>query len=95
MATDAATAINVIVPDGFGYRLKIFSLQSGATSVPMKGDMAVYLVSMTTLSPAGEMPAGAEDVKVLADKVRNRAEYQAFNALKAAAAVKDDRSKYY
>ncbi len=96
-ATDMAYSSNSI-PGGFSdvdVIGQIFSLQNGQTSVPMKGDMAVYLATMATLSPAGEMPAGAEDVKALADKVRNRAEYQAFNALKAAAEVKDDRSKYY
>jgi parvulin-like peptidyl-prolyl isomerase len=74
---------------------RIFTLQSGQTSTPLKGDMATYMVSMTTLTPAGEMPAGVEDAKAAADRVRNRAEYQAFNALKEMAEVKDERSKFY
>ena len=73
----------------------IFALQNGQTSAPLKGDMAAYVVSMTTVTPAGEMPAGAEDLKSLTDRVRNRAEYQAFNAMKENAEVKDDRSKFY
>lgn len=73
----------------------IFALQNGQTSAPLKGDMAVYLVNMTTLTPAGEMPADNSEAKALADKVRSRAEYQAFNALKNAAKVKDERYKYY
>lgn len=73
----------------------IFTLQNGQTSAPLKGDMAVYVASMTTLTPAGEMPADAKDAKALVDKARNRAEYQAFNAMKNAAKVKDERYKYY
>ncbi len=74
---------------------KIFALQNGTTSAPLKGDQGVYVASMTTLTPAGEMPENAEDKKPLVDKVRNSAEYQAFNALKEMAHVKDDRSKFY
>ena len=79
-------------PDVIG---QLFSLKTGETSLPLKGDQAVYVASMTTLTPAGEMPAGGEDPKPLADKVRNRAEGQLFNALKEAANVKDQRSKFF
>lgn len=74
---------------------RVFALQSGTTSAPLKGDMGVYVVSMNTLTPAGEMPAGSEDRKPLEDRMRNRAEGQAFNALKEAAGVKDERYKFY
>lgn len=74
---------------------QIFTLQNGQTSNPLKGDQAVYVVNMTTLTAAGEMPAGAEDPKALADKVRNRAEGQLFNALKEAANVKDERYRFF
>ncbi len=73
----------------------IFGLENGATSGPLKGDMAVYVAHMNTLTAAGEMPEGAEDKKLLTDRVRNRATGQAFNALKEAADVKDNRSKFY
>ncbi|HEX2617412.1 MAG TPA: SurA N-terminal domain-containing protein, partial [Flavobacteriales bacterium] len=40
---------------------QVFSLQNGQTSVPLKGDLGVYVVNMTTLTPApAEMPQGAE-----------------------------------
>ncbi len=74
---------------------QIFTLQDGQASQPLKGDMAVYMASMTKLTPAGEMPDKGEDPKPLVDKVRSRAEYQVFNALKEAAKVKDERSKYF
>ena len=73
----------------------IFGLESGATSAPLIGDQAVFIAHMNTVNPAEEMPEGAEDRKALTDRVRNRANGQAFNALKEAADVKDNRSKFY
>ncbi|HMN04766.1 MAG TPA: peptidylprolyl isomerase [Flavobacteriales bacterium] len=73
----------------------IFGMANGTTSAPLTGDMAVYVVNMQTMTPAGEMPQGAEDVKTLTDRVRNRATGQVFNALKEAADVKDNRSQFY
>ncbi len=74
---------------------EIFALDSGATSAPLKGDMAVYVAHMNKLTPPSAMPEGAEDVKGLTDRVRNRAAGQLFNALKEKADVKDNRSKFY
>jgi len=74
---------------------EIFGLDSAATSAPLKGDMAVYVAHMNKLTAAGAMPEGAEDPKALTDRVRNRAAGQVFNALKEAADVKDNRSKFY
>ncbi|MCC6839503.1 MAG: peptidylprolyl isomerase [Flavobacteriales bacterium] len=73
----------------------IFALANGAVSAPMKGEMAVYVARMNTLTPAGDMPEGAEDLKMLTDRVRNRAAGQVFNALREAADVTDNRSQYY
>ncbi|MEO7081886.1 MAG: peptidylprolyl isomerase, partial [Flavobacteriales bacterium] len=58
----------------------IFGLQSGATSAPLKGDQAVYVAHMNTLTPAEVMPEGAEDLKQLTERVRSRANGQVFNA---------------
>lgn len=73
----------------------IFGLADGTTSAPLRGDIAVYVAHMQGHTPAGEMPEGAEDRKVLADRVRNRAAGQVFNALKEAANVEDNRSKFF
>ncbi|HRP81867.1 MAG TPA: peptidylprolyl isomerase [Flavobacteriales bacterium] len=73
----------------------IFALANGTTSAPFTGDMAVCVAQMGSLVPAGEMPAGAEDLKMLTDRVRNRAAGQVFNALVEGADVKDNRSQYY
>lgn len=74
---------------------RIFAVAPGQTSAPLKGDMAVYVANMTTLTPAGEQPADPNAAKPVADRFRNRAEGQAFNALKEAAGVKDDRSRFF
>jgi peptidyl-prolyl cis-trans isomerase D len=73
----------------------IFALANDATSAPLKGDMAVYVAHMKALTAPGGMPADAGDLKSLTDRVRNRADGQAFNALKEAANITDDRSKYF
>jgi peptidyl-prolyl cis-trans isomerase D len=73
----------------------IFGLDSAATSAPLKGDLAVYVAHMNRLTKAGEMPEGAENVKSVVDRVRNRAAGQALNALKEAAGIEDNRSKFY
>ncbi|MBP7515102.1 MAG: peptidylprolyl isomerase [Flavobacteriales bacterium] len=74
---------------------RVFTLANGQLSTPMKGDMAVYVASMTNLVAAGEMPENPDAAKPLTDKIRGRAEYQAFNAMKEAANIKDDRSKFF
>lgn len=73
----------------------IFAVQSGATSDPLKGDMGVYVVKMDSVAAAPEMPAGGDDLKAITDRVRSRAEYSAFNALKEMANVKDERNKIF
>lgn len=73
----------------------IFGLADGTTSAPLKGDMAVYVAHMHGLTPAGDMPEGAEDRKTLTDRVRNRASAQVFNALKEDANVEDNRSQFF
>ncbi len=86
------------IPGGFADQVavgKVFAVPAGSTGAPFAGDQAAYVVSMTTLTPAGEMPAGAEDPKMATDRVRNRAETQAFNALKEAADIKDERSRFF
>ncbi len=73
----------------------IFALKDDATSAPLIGEVAVYVAHMRKQDAAEKMPEGAEDLKVLTDRVRNRAAGQVFNALTEAADVKDNRSKFY
>lgn len=74
---------------------KIFALQSGETSVPLKGDNAVYVVSVTNVTPAGATEDLTVDRESLLRRVQSRAENGVFNALREAAGVKDDRSRFY
>lgn len=96
-ASDMALS-SMSIPGGFsdaGVIGRIFSIPTGQMGAPMKGDMAVYVANMTNLVAAGEMPENPEAAKPLTEKVRGRAEYQAFNAMKEAANIKDDRSKFF
>ena len=86
------------IPGGFSDPAvigRIFSIPAGQMGAPMKGDMAVYVANMTNLVAAGEMSENPEASKPLTDKVRSRAEYQMFNAMKEAANIKDDRSRFF
>lgn len=86
------------LPGGFAeYEVigKIFSLEGGQTSVPMAGDMGVYMVSMTSKTPAPEPQDLNIDKAGMVQRVRSRAEGALFNALKDAVGVKDERYKFY
>lgn len=75
---------------------EIFSLPANQVSVPLKGDVGVYVVKMNTVTPApAEMPKDAEDPKALTENMRRRAETLNFNALKEAAKVVDDRARFF
>lgn len=86
------------IPGGYAeYEVigKIFALQSGETSVPLKGDNAVYVVSVTSATPAAAADDLTVDRESLLRRVQSRAENGVFNALREAAGVKDDRSRFY
>jgi parvulin-like peptidyl-prolyl isomerase len=74
---------------------KIFALQNGQTSVPLKGDNAVYVVSMTNLTPAPEPGDVTTEKEGALGRLQSRVENGVFNALREAAGVIDNRSKYY
>lgn len=74
---------------------RIFALPAGQTSKPLVGETGVYVVNMGALTPAPEMTDAEGERKQVVDRVRARAEGQLFNALRTAADVKDERSKFY
>lgn len=74
---------------------RIFAMQNGTTSAPLKGDNGVYVVTMTTNTPAPEPTDVTADKATLLQRVQGRAENGVFNALREAAGVKDERSKVY
>lgn len=74
---------------------KIFALNNGQTSVPLKGETAVYVVSMTNRADApADGDASAEKASLLS-RMQSRAENGVFNALRDAAGVVDERYRYY
>jgi peptidyl-prolyl cis-trans isomerase D len=86
------------LPGGFSeYEVigKIFALENGQTSVPMKGDMGVYVVNMTNKTAAPEPQDLNIDKAGLVQRAQSRVDGGLFNALKEAVGVKDDRYKFY
>lgn len=86
------------IPGGYAeYEVigKIFALQGGQTSVPMKGDNAVYVVSMGSRNePPAEGDIAGEKGSLLG-RLQSRAENAVLNALREAAGVKDNRHLHY
>lgn len=74
---------------------RIFALRNGETSVPLRGDNAVYVVSVTNYTGPGEAGDLATDRETQLRRMQSRAENGVFNALRDAAGVKDDRSRFY
>jgi peptidyl-prolyl cis-trans isomerase D len=95
-ATDMAYS-NYSIPGGYAeYEVigKVFALRNGETSVPLKGDNAVYVVNVTNLTEAGEGDLTV-DRESLLRRLQSRAENGLFNALREAAGVQDNRSRFY
>ncbi|MCB0766611.1 MAG: peptidylprolyl isomerase [Flavobacteriales bacterium] len=74
---------------------RIFALENGQTSVPMKGETGVYVASMTNKTAAPEPQDLNVDKKGLLQRAQSRVDGQLFNALKEGANVKDERYKFY
>lgn len=74
---------------------KIFALNSGQTSVPLKGDGAVYVVSMTNRTDAPEPSDLAGDRSSMLSRLQARTENGVTNALREAAGVVDKRYLFY
>jgi peptidyl-prolyl cis-trans isomerase D len=74
---------------------RLFALENGQTSVPLKGENAVYVVSMTNKTPAGEATDLSAEKSSLLQRTQGRVDNGVFNALREAMGVKDNRSLYY
>jgi parvulin-like peptidyl-prolyl isomerase len=74
---------------------RIFAMPAGQTSKPMVGESGVYVVNMTGVTPAPAVADPEGEKRQLVERIRSRAEGQLFNALRTAATVKDERSKFY
>ncbi len=103
MGSSVQTATDMLynvfnIPGGFSeFEVigKVFALNNGQTSVPLKGETAVYVVSMTNRADApADGDASAEKGSLLS-RMQSRAENGVFNALRDAAGVVDERYRYY
>ncbi len=74
---------------------RLVALENGQTSVPLKGENAVYVVSMTNKTPAGEATDLSAEKSSLLQRTQGRVDNGVFNALREAVGVKDNRSLYY
>ncbi|HPF89427.1 MAG: peptidylprolyl isomerase [Flavobacteriales bacterium] len=74
---------------------RIFALENGQTSVPLKGETGVYVASMTNKTAAPEPGDLNVDKKGLLQRAQSRVDGQLYNALKEGANVKDERYKFY
>ena len=73
----------------------IFSLKDGNVSKPLKGDMGVYTVQMTTNTPAPEVTELSAERQAIKQRTEGRIETTMYNAMKEAAGVKDERNKFF
>ncbi len=74
---------------------RIFALENGKLSAPLKGETGVYVVSMTNLVPAPEPKDLNVDKVSLVQRAQSRVDGGLYNALKEAVGVKDERYKFY
>jgi peptidyl-prolyl cis-trans isomerase D len=74
---------------------KIFSLNEGDISAPLRGETAVYVVNMITRIDAPEPTDLDSEKNSLAQRVKTRAESNLFNALRESVGVRDDRARFY
>ena len=74
---------------------RLFALENGQTSVPLKGENAVYVVSMTNKTPAAEATDLTAEKSSLLQRAQGRVDNGVFNALREAVGVKDNGSLYY
>ncbi|PZX12409.1 peptidyl-prolyl cis-trans isomerase D [Breznakibacter xylanolyticus] len=66
----------------------------GAVSGPVKGENGVYMVQVNTIDANPNVNAESEKTQ-LSQSTAYRVDYQAFQALKSKAEIKDNRSKFY
>jgi peptidyl-prolyl cis-trans isomerase D len=72
-----------------------FTLKQGSISKPVKGNAGVFVVQMTQITePPAVKDYKAPQAQALTN-IKNRADYELFNALKDKAKVEDNRGRFY
>ncbi len=73
----------------------IFAMETGQTSVPLKGETGVYVVKINNTSAAPQPEDVTTERTGQQSRVRGRVESALYNALREATGVKDNRSRFY
>ena len=74
---------------------KIFATKAGAMTKPIKGDNAVAVIMVKTITPAPPTKDYSANIKQLTEQRKSRSDYEVFNTLKERANIEDERSKFY
>ncbi len=99
--TAASQAVNFGAPSlgRFGNEPKvigaIFGMNEGETSEPIKGNRGVFVVELTSKTPAAELPDYSQEQKQQQQATRGRVQGQVFLSLKENAKLDDRRAKFY
>ena len=73
----------------------VFAMKAGQTSKPIRGDNAVYIVTVDKFNEPAATKDFSGNQKQIADQRKQRSDYEVFNALKEKAKVEDNRGKFY
>lgn len=101
VATLTAAAVNMKNPtlSGAGVEPKVvgtaFGLEEGTVSKPVVGNKGVYLVQVTKITPAAKLENYQPMVNRLSLTRANAVQTKAYNALKEAAEIEDNRPSFY
>ena len=74
---------------------KVFTLKSNALSAPIKGDAGVFVVQVSEITPAPETKDFTNNKTQAQNALKQRVDYELFEALKEKADVQDNRAKFY
>lgn len=74
---------------------KVFTLEPGQISVPLKGETGVYVVELTNKTEAPELENYADNKEKVRNKVATRVDFEVYRALEKNADVKDERARFF
>ncbi len=73
----------------------VFTLKQGMLSAPIQGTAGVFVAVVEQFTEAAQKKDFAEEGKQLQNALRQRVDYEAFNALKEKANIQDNRGRFY
>jgi peptidyl-prolyl cis-trans isomerase D len=97
-ANDVAFS-NSAIPGGGGNEPKIigtlFTLESGQVSVPLEGNIGVYVVELISKTDVSPLENYADNKEKLSTNLRSRVDFEVYKALEKKANVKDERARFF